>query len=209
MLNEMTINSEQIRALRDVRGWSQEHLAEASGLSLRTIQRVESEGRASRETRLNLAAAFDVPLARLSAIDNTQSESLKAGDFGYPIYIGIGTLFILIGLLMNLEPAILVAGAAMLVTGLVLYALDSILNMRRAAGLGTHAISPLIYVGIVMLSLSSTILVLGYIATGEFRWLQASIFAAVGLFNFLVPKMLGWMGVGLDKPERTGKTDSV
>ena len=39
----MKINSEKVRDLRNKRGWSQEQLAAACGLGLRTIQRIEAE----------------------------------------------------------------------------------------------------------------------------------------------------------------------
>lgn len=64
---DISMNAQQIRRLREARAWSQEHLAEAAGLSLRTIQRVEAEGKASAETRLALAGAFGIPVAELSA----------------------------------------------------------------------------------------------------------------------------------------------
>ena len=62
----MKIASATVRRLRTDRGWSQEQLAIASGLSLRTIQRVEAEGAASMATRVSLAATFNVPLAELA-----------------------------------------------------------------------------------------------------------------------------------------------
>jgi DNA-binding XRE family transcriptional regulator len=65
---EMKIASATVRRLRTERGWSQEQLATASGLSLRTIQRVEAEGSASMATRVCLAATFSVPLADLAAV---------------------------------------------------------------------------------------------------------------------------------------------
>jgi len=40
--------------------WSQDQLAKASGLGLRTIQRLESEGRGSQESIRALAAVFEV-----------------------------------------------------------------------------------------------------------------------------------------------------
>jgi predicted transcriptional regulator len=55
----MKIDSALVRKLREERAWSQEHLASVSGVSLRTIQRVEAEGTASLETRMALAAAFN------------------------------------------------------------------------------------------------------------------------------------------------------
>lgn len=48
-----------IRTLRDMRGWSQEQLAEISGLSGRTVQRVEQGVPSSLDARRALAAAFD------------------------------------------------------------------------------------------------------------------------------------------------------
>ena len=62
---QMKINGEAVRALRERKSWSQEHLASAAGLSVRTVQRVEVDNIASAETRLALAAALDVPVAEL------------------------------------------------------------------------------------------------------------------------------------------------
>lgn len=61
----MKIDGEKVRALREQKAWSQEHLASVSGLSARTIQRVESEGGGLPETRLALAAALGVSAAEL------------------------------------------------------------------------------------------------------------------------------------------------
>lgn len=63
----MAINAEKdkqmsVKELRQKKGWSQEHLAQASGLSLRTIQRIESGKRAGLETLNGLAAVFDIDL---------------------------------------------------------------------------------------------------------------------------------------------------
>ena len=58
MEKELMINSTVVKELRKKSGWSQEQLANASGLSLRTIQRVESESKASMETKVCLAATF-------------------------------------------------------------------------------------------------------------------------------------------------------
>ena len=56
---DMKINSDLIICLRKKHGWSQNHLSIVSGVSLRTVQRVENEGNASVETLKSLAAAFD------------------------------------------------------------------------------------------------------------------------------------------------------
>ncbi len=67
MQTYMAISGDRLRALREQRAWSQAHLAEAAGLSLRTVQRVEAEGTASAETRLALAGALGVPVESLNA----------------------------------------------------------------------------------------------------------------------------------------------
>ena len=64
-MDTMPISRETIKALREAKAWSQAHLAEAAGLSLRTVQRMEAEGTASAETRLAVAAALDVPVDTL------------------------------------------------------------------------------------------------------------------------------------------------
>lgn len=66
MDDEMKVSSDAVRRLRNDRGWSQEQLSAAAGLSLRTIQRVEGEGVASRETKVCLAAVFGIGLDALS-----------------------------------------------------------------------------------------------------------------------------------------------
>lgn len=48
------------KAMREARGWTQEHLAVVTGLSVRTIQRVEAGEAPAAETVISLAAAFDV-----------------------------------------------------------------------------------------------------------------------------------------------------
>jgi transcriptional regulator with XRE-family HTH domain len=64
---EMKIYSKLIRAEREKRGWSQEHLANVAGLSLRTIQRIENAGSASFESATALASVLSVEVAELRA----------------------------------------------------------------------------------------------------------------------------------------------
>lgn len=60
MSNEVKLNNKKIQQLRSVNCWSQDELAAASNLSVRTIQRVEKSGTASLETAKALAAVFNV-----------------------------------------------------------------------------------------------------------------------------------------------------
>jgi transcriptional regulator with XRE-family HTH domain len=62
---DLKIDSEFIKAERQRRGWSQEQLAAAAGVGVRTIQRMESGSTASSETAKCLAAVFGVPFSRL------------------------------------------------------------------------------------------------------------------------------------------------
>ncbi len=66
-----------IRKLRLDRGWSQEDLAEISGVSVRTVQRIERGGRASLETLKCLAAAFEAEIPDLqkdTAMNSTDQD---------------------------------------------------------------------------------------------------------------------------------------
>lgn len=49
-----------------LRAWTQEQLASASGLSKRTIQRVESDASASLETQKALAATFSLDIVDIA-----------------------------------------------------------------------------------------------------------------------------------------------
>jgi len=55
-----------VQKLRLKYGWSQEQLASASGLSVRTIQRIEAGYPASAESLKSLAAVFEVDFSTLS-----------------------------------------------------------------------------------------------------------------------------------------------
>jgi transcriptional regulator with XRE-family HTH domain len=61
-----TPNAEKIRRWREERHWSQEHLAELADIGVRTIQRIENGEKASNETLMALAAAFNVDVAALT-----------------------------------------------------------------------------------------------------------------------------------------------
>ena len=62
----MKINKISVVALRNSQNWTQEDLAAAAGVSVRTIQRVETMGTGSQETSKALAAAFDVDIAKIT-----------------------------------------------------------------------------------------------------------------------------------------------
>lgn len=91
---EMAINAQLVRDLRTKANWSQEELAAASGLSIRTIQRVESGGRAGLETRKALAAAFGVTVNDLDLAETAyQPGEMAVGTGLLLVWIGIAWLF--------------------------------------------------------------------------------------------------------------------
>ena len=69
-----------IQKLRLKRGWSQQQLAEASGLSTRTIQRIETGHPASVETLKSLAAVFEIDFSTLNPEQTMTTTSAIASD---------------------------------------------------------------------------------------------------------------------------------
>jgi transcriptional regulator with XRE-family HTH domain len=70
-----------VKKLRAERNWSQEQVAAFSGLSIRTIQRVESGQSASLETLKSLASVFEVDISKLTEeiiVIDKKSEHWKA-----------------------------------------------------------------------------------------------------------------------------------
>ena len=61
----MKLDAKKIIRERQRKAWSQQHLAQVSGLSLRTIQRVENNGTGSMETVKSLAASFEIKVDTL------------------------------------------------------------------------------------------------------------------------------------------------
>jgi transcriptional regulator with XRE-family HTH domain len=56
----MRVKADLILKLRKERSWSQDELAAAAGLNLRTVQRIETSGSASLQSKKAVAAALDV-----------------------------------------------------------------------------------------------------------------------------------------------------
>lgn len=62
---DMIINLNKLITEKNKRAWTQGHLAEVCGLSLRTIQRLEKTGVASHETIKALASVFEISIEEL------------------------------------------------------------------------------------------------------------------------------------------------
>jgi transcriptional regulator with XRE-family HTH domain len=66
--------TEVLKKLRLEKGWSQEQLADISGVSVRTIQRLEKGEKPGMESLKALAAAFDIPTNQLQKKINDKPE---------------------------------------------------------------------------------------------------------------------------------------
>lgn len=71
----------QVQKLRLQRGWSQQQLAELSGLSVRTIQRIENGQTASVETLKSLASVFEIDFSTLSSEPDMPNPTPDPGRF--------------------------------------------------------------------------------------------------------------------------------
>jgi len=86
---DQSVNSEKIKQLRIARSWSQEKLSLASGLSLRTIQRIENEGVCSLDSRQAIAATLQVDSSDLgshaanSSFNNQNLSESKYDDINF------------------------------------------------------------------------------------------------------------------------------
>jgi len=79
-------DAEIIRRLRHAKGWSQEELALASGLSTRTIQRLETDGAASTGSIKSVAAALEVNRQNLEKSSRGHVRGLLLGLSG--VFLG-------------------------------------------------------------------------------------------------------------------------
>ena len=68
-----------VQKFRLQRGWTQEELATVSGLSVRTIQRIERGAAASSESLKALAAAFGIDFRDLKDPDMEPTNTLASG----------------------------------------------------------------------------------------------------------------------------------
>jgi len=69
-------DTNKFRSLRLARAWSQEQLAELSGMSVRTVQRIENGDQPSLETLSALAAVFEVSVADFSGPNALGDDAL-------------------------------------------------------------------------------------------------------------------------------------
>ncbi len=76
----MKINADLLFRLRNEKSWSQEELAIASGLNLRTIQRIEKEASASLQSKKALASALDIDVHSLDFEEDPMKSCTECGS---------------------------------------------------------------------------------------------------------------------------------
>ena len=77
----MQLNPTTVKSLRSKLDWTQQQLADACDVSLRTIQRVEKEGAASKETTMALCAVRQGELIKLDEPINNDVKSTPTKSF--------------------------------------------------------------------------------------------------------------------------------
>lgn len=133
-----------IRKLRLQRGWSQEQLAELTGLSTRTIQRIERGKPCSLETLNALAAVFEVEISTFKPEEhytmsndnpNVSKEEEEAiqyvqglkGFYGHLFFyvMFIGMFSLMWGLKLGYIPSWILWWGGCWAIGLVIHALNA------------------------------------------------------------------------------------
>ena len=83
---DKSLIASNIRRLREARSWTQEQLAAAARLDVRTIQRAEAGRLLAAETLQAVAGAFDEPVASLS-LPQVDAEKLAASLHARHVFI--------------------------------------------------------------------------------------------------------------------------
>ncbi len=79
--------SERVKTLRKDRGWTQDHLASVSGLSLKTIQRIETgKSSAALEAQQALAQVFDLNVRDLRETPERTEKEFPPREYILEIY---------------------------------------------------------------------------------------------------------------------------
>ena len=85
----MRVNAALVIALRAKKAWSQDELSIASGLNLRTIQRIEKEASASLQSVKALASAFAIGIKDLEYQEAPVMKKFEYKTVEMPFRFGI------------------------------------------------------------------------------------------------------------------------
>ena len=96
---EMKLDLDVLLNARKNKAWTQAHLAEVCGLSIRTIQRIENSGTASHDSIQALASVFNIPTEQLiykEAENNQKQSDVKKQYFLDSLFTRLGLVLMLI-----------------------------------------------------------------------------------------------------------------
>jgi transcriptional regulator with XRE-family HTH domain len=96
------LDSEKLKQIRRDKGWSQDLLAKASGLSLRTIQRIEADAQASSESVLAIASALELSPVVLRAASNELSFNMTRKTIVHSLF-GLMIISLAVAMLIMLS----------------------------------------------------------------------------------------------------------
>jgi transcriptional regulator with XRE-family HTH domain len=85
---DMKINHHLLRQEREQRAWTQSQLAAVAGLSMRTVQRIERNGIAAKESAMALASALELDVGTLLMVSEKPVGAKK-----YRHWWGLGAIF--------------------------------------------------------------------------------------------------------------------
>lgn len=111
-----------VKELRQERSWSQEYLAELSGLSLRTVQRIESSSRAGHGSVRALAVAFEIDDSILElelALSKSSNRWKKRPAWVRLLFLGSGRVQMDSGQHILVERFAVAAGAMLVIVGML------------------------------------------------------------------------------------------
>ena len=191
MEHEMKISSSIVRRLRTERGWSQDQLAIASGLSLRTIQRVEAEGIASMDTAVSLAATYEIRLIELQ--EDQHASTGQKPSFGHSALF-LGTAVITVATLSEsgrLPGPQSEAFAAINVLAAIVGALLLVPALVRAFKHRQYIGAALALLGTFLITLLAGGAIYALISQRPLTWQLAGIGAAGAALTFIAVRELG------------------
>lgn len=113
----VTIDTAALRTKRSENHWSQADLCDASGLSLRTVQRMEKDGRCSIDSVQALGAAFNVPAEEF--LVPPLRTGIKRGLYLGYAGVALGALFATASIFLDLRNSAVTPDSAGISFGIV------------------------------------------------------------------------------------------
>lgn len=81
MAKENLKRAKLVKIERERRGWTQEHLESVSGITTRTIQRIEKDGKAGKESLMALSSVLEIDIEKLMEEEPTKEPTEKIEIF--------------------------------------------------------------------------------------------------------------------------------